>query len=159
MEEKAEAEYLMRELIKRMKTQTAVAGKLGQSKQAFNKSLHHGPSVPLKRMVAMRELLNQLIAEETQTACIPVPITDAARLKLALLTSEKKDMLAHFKAIQSILLPNYATAAAFELPLKMINTAIYYYPPLLEAEKTTHLPLRTTFIGLLACCDSNGYFY
>lgn len=158
MEEKAEAEYLMRELIKQMKTQKAVAERLGQTKQAFNYSLHHAQSVPLKRILAMRVLLDELLAKESANL-IPTPLIESTRLKLELSHLNKKDILAHFKAAQAFLLSRYRHGTTSHFSLKMINTTIYCDPDLLEAEKNTRLPLRTAFIGLLACCDKDGQFY
>ncbi len=155
MEEKEEAEYLMRELIKRMKTQKAVAAKLGQTPQAFNYSLNYAQTVPLKRIIMMKVLLNELLLKERAATLIPTPLIEDAHLKLELSTSERKEILANFKAVQSFLLANYNS----HFSLKMINTEIYGDLNLLEAEKNTQLPLRTAFIGLLACCDKSGQFY
>ena len=155
MEEKAEAEYLMRELIKRMKTQKAVAAKLGQTTQAFNYSLHHAQSVPLKRILAMRVLLNELLNKEASPTLIPTPLIESTRLKLELSDLDKKHILTHFKAVHGFLLTNDRKNPS----LKLVNTAIYCDSHLLEAEKNTRLPLRTAFMGLLACSDKNGQFY
>lgn len=142
MEEKAEAEYLMRELIKRMKTQKAVAAKLGQTTQAFNYSLHHAQSVPLKRILAMRVLLNELLNKEASPTLIPTPLIESTRLRLELSGADKKHILTHFKAVHGFLLANNSKNPS---SLKLVNTAIYCDSNLLEAEKHTRRTVTYRF--------------
>ena len=64
MQEHVETKFLMQALITRLKTQKAVSQRLGISKQSFNTALNHGKTIPLKLILQMKELLNQLMLEK-----------------------------------------------------------------------------------------------
>ncbi len=57
MDINVDSEWIMRQLIKHMKTQTAVAKALGKSKQVFNYWLNHSNKVPFDQYLSMKILL------------------------------------------------------------------------------------------------------
>ncbi len=70
MDVKIHSEQVMRRLIKEMKTQTAVAKALGQSKQVFNYWLNHANKVPFDQYLAMKTLLEKITSSFSKEADI-----------------------------------------------------------------------------------------
>lgn len=162
MGELEEARSVMRELISRLGNQKRAAKRLGRKPTALNYSLHYAKSIPMKHVMKMKLVLNELEAKEVDKVSATVlktPLTDSVGLQFALLKKEKPIIEAHFKAMKAVLLPSYASNSDMELLVKLVNVALYHNVDLVKAEKTYRLPLRTAFLGLLACSDQNGDFY
>ena len=93
---KAQAEKLMRALIKQMKTQVAVAKALGCSRQRFNYWFNHANEVPYDQLLSMQKLLEKLEAKHhSQTSfslqttqpeinALPKALTISERVKQAM---------------------------------------------------------------------------
>lgn len=161
MDEIAEAKWLMRTLIRIMGTQRQVAKAMNQKPSAFNYLLNHAKTVPVQHLFTMKSLLMKLMAEDKtiEVSECTTPAVDTARLRSELIAKNEVVLSNHFKSVQSVLLPTYASHPAFNSTTKVIHAAVYLDPTLIEAEQKFQLPLRTAFMGLLTCSNQKGHFY
>lgn len=96
MDIKTEAEKVMWDLIRVMKTQKAAAKALGQSKQLFNYWLNYANKVPHDQLLAMKELLQKKQLQHDSNSLTPIqnhaPNNQSIRTELKLSEQVKRAM-------------------------------------------------------------------